>query len=546
VLDGGAGDDTLQAGSVNDDLDGAAGFDQLRGDSGNDTLTNADGTLVNDTTADASTGPTATTASYLLTAGREARTLQPGTTGVGTVLARAPAPVTAGTGVGYLLRDRHSSVTALVDATAAVTNTYAYGDYGTPAGPDGQPAPAAVPAPGGRANPFQYNGAAPNSSMIDPTTGLLLLPARSYDPPQGRFTTRDTANVFNKYQAFSTNPIINVDPTGHFSLEDLLLDIGMAVVFAVAAFFTGGAALTAVPEVAAAAAVGEATAGAVVTTVATAVTAAASATGAVTSAVKAADEITDAVSGKHFLSPDQRNTLNTVQAVAGAVSAVSGLTAMGGTLIGIDQAAEATQDAADFIAEDSSGSSSDSESSFSDGERVYVKVTATQQWDPVSGRAVPVHPLDAIDASDSVTEGLSSDASEPQPLEQDPSDEISNQENVLEKTLGSNERTSTDEAIFDDNQAVKTSIKTSEAASEVSEVPPDPNGQSGTPPVQTAMDGNLKQVADVSSLKPATADLVSKLNADDQVLFMQNYDSDSWDDVSDVEDLDIPWKWSNS
>jgi hypothetical protein len=151
-----------------------------------------------------------------------------------------------------------------------------------------------------------------------------------------------------------------------------------------------------------------------------------------------------------------------------------------------------------------------------------------------------------MDASDSVTEGLSGDESEPEPLDQDPSDEISDQENVLEKTLGSNERTSTDEAIFDDNQAVKTSIKTSEAASEVSEVPPDPNGQSGTPPVQTAMDGNLKQVADVSSLKPATADLVSKLNADDQVLFMQNYDSDSWDDVSDVEDLDIPWKWSNS
>ena len=186
--------------------------------------------------------------------------------------------------------------------------------------------------------------------MTDPTTGLLLLPARSYDPTQGRFTSRDTANVFNKYQGFSTNPIINVDPTGHFSLEDLLLDIGMAIVFAVAAVATAGAAVAALPALVA----GEAaavTTTAIVTTVATAVTAVASATGAVASAIKAADDIDDAVTGKHFLTNDQRNALSTVQAVAGAVSAASGLTAMGGTLIGIDTATEATQDAAEFLPE---------------------------------------------------------------------------------------------------------------------------------------------------------------------------------------------------
>ena len=120
VLDGGAGDDTLQAGSGNDDLDGAAGFDRPGTAATTSCATvrsttaarvnqinpppvatstqtfhyGADGTLVNDTTADASTGPTATTASYLLTAGREARTLQPGTSGVGTVPAgpRHPSP----------------------------------------------------------------------------------------------------------------------------------------------------------------------------------------------------------------------------------------------------------------------------------------------------------------------------------------------------------------------------------------------------------------------------------------------------------------------
>ena len=51
--------------------------------------------------------------------------------------------------------------------------------------------------------------------------------------------------------------------------------------------------------------------GADVTTVAEAVTAVASATGAVASAVKAADDIDDAVSGKHFLTNDQRSALGT-------------------------------------------------------------------------------------------------------------------------------------------------------------------------------------------------------------------------------------------
>src|SRR5262249_54195992 len=130
-----------------------------------------DGTLVNDTTADSTTG-TATTASYLLTAGREARTLQPGTTTTGIASSGPPPPVTTGAGTGYLLRDRHSSVTALIDANAAVTNTYHYSDYGTPAQPNGQPAPSSIPSPGGHANPFQYTGATPISSPIDPTTGL--------------------------------------------------------------------------------------------------------------------------------------------------------------------------------------------------------------------------------------------------------------------------------------------------------------------------------------------------------------------------------------
>ena len=109
-----------------------------------------DGTLVNDSTDDSTTtGTTTVTASYLLTAGREARTLQAGTTATGALPTGAPAPTTTGAGVGYVLRDRHSSVTALVDSRGAVTNMYEYADYGAPALLDGRPAP--LPAPRRRA-----------------------------------------------------------------------------------------------------------------------------------------------------------------------------------------------------------------------------------------------------------------------------------------------------------------------------------------------------------------------------------------------------------
>ena len=480
-----------------------------------------DGTLVNDTTADTTTGDTATTASYLLTAGREARTLQPGTTTVGAVPARAPAPVTTGAGTGYLLRDRHSSVTALIDATAAVTTTYNYGDYGLPALPDGQPQPAPAVAPGGRTNPFQYTGAAPNSSMTDPTTGLLLLPARSYDPTQGRFTSRDTANVFNKYQGFSTNPIINVDPTGHFSLEDLLLDIGMAIVFAVAAVATAGAAVAALPALVA----GEAaavTTTAIVTTVATAVTAVASATGAVASAIKAADDIDDAVTGKHFLTNDQRNALSTVQAVAGAVSAASGLTAMGGTLIGIDTATEATQDAANFLPETADDDdtevtdddadadvhiyeppsnidpgSSDSESSSSSSEdeepeTPIVRYMKPKVWDDVTGQAVWGGWEDESEAETSIAS-----------------------ESDLEDEFGSLEESDTDEAILDESPAVKTSIKANEAAKNVAESTKAATMQSTpTSPRLTATNGNFSAEDDVFGDESNTSDPRSMVDAD--------------------------------
>lgn len=529
VLDGGADDDNLIAGSGDDLLDGAAGSDRLFGGSGNDVLRNGevnhggsgrdevggsppaatttqtfhygpDGTLVNDTTADATTGTTATTASYLLTGGREARTLQPGTTSGGIVPADAvPAPITTGTGTGYLLRDRHSSVTALIDHDAAVTNTYHYGDYGPPAGPDGQPQPTSTPTPGGRSNPFQYTGATPTASMTDPTTGLLLLPARSYDPTQGRFTSRDTASVFNKYQGFSTNPIINLDPTGHFSLEDLLVDIGTLILFTAAAIATGGAALAAAPALIGAE-VAAVTTTTVVTTVATAVTAVASATGAVASAVKAADDIDDAVTNNHFLTNDQRNALSTVQAVAGAVSAVSGLTAMGGTLEG---AGEAADEAADFLETNPYKRFAYVEGD-ENGSGVGGNVNIPRDGSLLVGPEPPeVSPGDAPNVEDGVSGGVS----EPQPIDQAPEEEVPDWASELKEMLGGYDAFDVDEAIFDENPDLTTTIHTAEAEKgEVVRGTAETISPTSTAPRLAALDGSGKEIPPAPVEKPTSND----------------------------------------
>jgi RHS repeat-associated protein len=340
------------------------------------------------------------------------------------------------------------------------------------------------PAAGGRTNPFQYNGAAPNSSMTDPTTGLLLLPARSYDPTQGRFTSRDTANVFNKYQGFSTNPIINVDPTGHISLEDLFIDIGMALVFAVVAVASAGAALPAI----AAARVGTLTTTAIVTTVAEAVTAAAAATGFVASTVKAANDGDQVVNGKHFLSTDQRNALSTVQAVAGAVAAVSGLASVGAASAGAI-AEDATQDAADFLpdtdgaGDDGGGASTDAND---DAAPRYKRKAVVQGETDDMGYRLP-------SKTDDVIKGVSSHASEPEPLQQDPTEVISSEQNVPHDVLGSARLNGTEKALLDDNPAVATSLN----SADTSESLLNSSFEEVSPPTQTATNGNWIEEARV-------------------------------------------------
>ena len=184
--------------------------------------------------------------------------------------------------------------------------------------------------------------------MTDALTGHLLLPARSYDPAQGRFTSRDSANVFNRYQGFSTNPIGLVDLSGRISQTDIIIDVTVLAVLVLAAAITGGAAFLAIPAVVGAMAVGAAVAtSAVVGAVATGVGAAAALLGAAVAASDLADDAQIAKSGTGFMSADTRKALQIVTYVAGAVAAVAGIAAVGAAAAG---AVGATADAAEAAA----------------------------------------------------------------------------------------------------------------------------------------------------------------------------------------------------
>jgi len=75
-------------------------------------------------------------------------------------------------------------------------------------------------------NPFRYRG-----YYFDSETGLYYLQSRYYDPKTGRFISPDaysylepeTVNGLNLYSYCNNNPVMNVDPSGHFPILAILL-----------------------------------------------------------------------------------------------------------------------------------------------------------------------------------------------------------------------------------------------------------------------------------------------------------------------------------
>jgi RHS repeat-associated protein len=182
-----------------------------------------DGTLLNDIHTDASATQTG---SYLIGVTREARTLTPDL--AGRVASDEGAGVSRPT-TTYAVHDRHGSTTELTNPTGTTSTRFAYTDYGTTttihAGSERKPESADDEA---SRYPFLYAGEYTNPS------GTQHLAVRTYAPDVFGFTSLDTVPLQNRYGYADANPITKIDPSGHFSLQDVIngLTIGVGVLFA--------------------------------------------------------------------------------------------------------------------------------------------------------------------------------------------------------------------------------------------------------------------------------------------------------------------------
>ncbi|HEV7299863.1 MAG TPA: RHS repeat-associated core domain-containing protein [Tepidisphaeraceae bacterium] len=120
----------------------------------------------------------------------------------------------------HLVTDPRGTTRAALDicvnpaTAAAVKERYAYTAYGLDLGLAANPMTA-----------VRYVG-----QMIDPVSGLSFNRARWYDPGQGRFTQVDPwagqarePSTLNKYAYTHGNPVNSSDPTGMFSVLEILI-----------------------------------------------------------------------------------------------------------------------------------------------------------------------------------------------------------------------------------------------------------------------------------------------------------------------------------
>lgn len=129
------------------------------------------------------------------------------TGGVETKYAYSPGGPLAqkqGTDTRFYLRDLHADVVGLTNLIGTVQGTVAYSSWGEKRSPTGE------------SSMFGFQG-----DPTDPTTGLVDMVSRLYDPGLGRFTTRDVlfgdpANPIslNQYVYGAASPVLNTDFLG--------------------------------------------------------------------------------------------------------------------------------------------------------------------------------------------------------------------------------------------------------------------------------------------------------------------------------------------
>ena len=117
----------------------------------------------------------------------------------------------------YYVYDGHGSVRALADESGKVTDKYVYDAFGN-----------LISSVGSTKNDFLFCG-----EQFDPVTGLYYLRARYMNPSVGTFISMDSYEgsiddpvSLHKYLYADANPVMNSDPSGYFTLEDV--EIGTA------------------------------------------------------------------------------------------------------------------------------------------------------------------------------------------------------------------------------------------------------------------------------------------------------------------------------
>lgn len=114
----------------------------------------------------------------------------------------------------YYYTDPQGTVLAKADAGGTIIASYDYAPYGAAVA-------SMSPAPSGPG----YTG-----HVNDPDSGLVYMQARFYDPVLGRFLSVDSVapsagslSGFNRYAYANNNPIVNMDPDGRQSTDDICM-----------------------------------------------------------------------------------------------------------------------------------------------------------------------------------------------------------------------------------------------------------------------------------------------------------------------------------
>ena len=116
--------------------------------------------------------------------------------------------ISSGGTVTYLHHDQAGSTRLLTGSTGKTEASFTYGPYGALTGSTGT-----------ATTPLGYDG-----QLTSPDTGLIYLRNRTYDPATAQFLTVDPAVSITRapYNYANDNPINYGDPTGLFSLEEVL------------------------------------------------------------------------------------------------------------------------------------------------------------------------------------------------------------------------------------------------------------------------------------------------------------------------------------